>query len=67
MAEALVLDRVTMAYHHLKKAFIIDERTDEKTIQDILALYDVRNAHSHPFCSTNSVVSRNRIFSQRIK
>ena len=41
MAENLVLDRITLAYHSLKKVFVINAEMDEKTIQDLLKLYDV--------------------------
>lgn len=35
-----MLDRVTLAYHSLKKVFVINAEMDEKTIQDLLKLYD---------------------------
>jgi len=40
MAENLVLDRITLAYHSLKKVFVINAEMDEKTVQDLLKLYD---------------------------
>ena len=39
--EQLVLDRVTLAYHALKKSFVINEAITESSIQDLLVLYDV--------------------------
>lgn len=38
--EQLVLDRVTLAYHVLKKAFVINDEITKESIQDILILYD---------------------------
>ena len=40
MAAELVLDRVSLAYHALKKAFVINKELTQDSIKDILILYD---------------------------